>query len=112
MNNHDILENKMCKELEAIEEKYKGNMEMSIEDLKKVDMLAHALKSLATYNAMKEAEEYSEGFSGTRGRNAYNGQYISRNSGSYGDGYSRGYSDAMSHSMHQMPPYYPPDRNW
>lgn len=104
---HKVLEDKMCKELELIEEKYKGGAEMSEVDLKRVDMLAHALKSLATYKAMKEADEYGyeDGMSGRRGRNPYNGQYMSREGGSnqsYASGYGQGYSDAMSG---HFPPY-------
>ena len=70
---------------------------MSIQDLEKIDKLYHALKSKATYEAMKEAEEYEEGgFSGRRGRSPSTGRYVSRDSGrSYADGYSQGYSEAM-----------------
>ena len=102
---YEILEQKMCKELEMIQTKYAQNpaMEMSVQDLEKVDKLYHALKSMATYNAMKEAEEYSnagesrmDGNSGYRGR-AMNGRFVSRdNAGSYADGYSNGYSEAMN----------------
>jgi len=96
MKKHEILEQKMCKELDVLEQKYQQGQEMSIQDLEKIDKLYHALKSMATYNAMKEAEEYSEeGFSGRRGR-AMNGRYVSRDmdprmSGGYDDGYSGHY---------------------
>lgn len=102
MKKYEILEQKMCKELETLEEKFRGGAEMSMQDLEKIDKLYHALKSKATYDAMKEAEEgYGEngfsGYSGMRGRNAYTGRYMSRDSGnSYADGYSQGYSEAMS----------------
>lgn len=90
---HDILEQKMCKEIELIESKYQANpqMEMSIQDLDKLDKLYHALKSKATYEAMKDAEDYEmTGYSGRRGRVPMSGN-------SYADGYSRGYSEAMRH---------------
>lgn len=94
MNKFESLEKAMCKELEAIEQKLKGGTEMSETDLKRVDLLAHAMKSLATYTAMKEAEEYDEEgkMSGRRGR-AMNGRYVSRDYGpqSYDDGYSGHY---------------------
>ena len=101
MDKFEMLEKAMCKELETIERKLEGGQEMSIQDLEKADKLAHAMKSLATYKAMKEAEEYeSEGMSGRRGR-GMDGRYISKspagmNSQSYADGYSRGYSEAMN----------------
>lgn len=98
MNKFEALEKSLCMELEAIEQKLKGGTEMSTADLDKVDKLAHAMKSLATYKAMVEAEEgYSEenGMSGRRGR-GMNGRYVSREGGnSYAEGYSRGYSEAM-----------------
>ncbi len=100
----EILERKMCHELELLEEKYTNNQnsELSVQDLEKIDKLYHALKSMATYKAMKESEEdmddgYSEGMSGRRGR-AYNGRYVSRDEGPR-DGY--GYSG-------HYPTMYPP----
>lgn len=97
MEKFEELERAMCKELEAIEQKVKGG-EMSETDLKRVDMLAHAMKSLATYKAMKEAEEYEAGMSGRRGR-GMDGRYVSRD-----DGYS-GHYDGY------YPPRYP-ERRW
>lgn len=101
-NKFEVLEKSMCKELENIERKLEGGQEMSIQDLDKADKLVHAMKSLATYKAMKEAEEYEQdGFSGRRGRGA-DGRYVSRTGNemssrqSYDDGYSRGYSEAMN----------------
>lgn len=109
MDKFESLEKAMCKELEILEQKFKNGSEMSVQDLDKVDKLAHAMKSLATYKAMKEAEDYEheqpeEGFSGRRGRSPMTGRYISRDGGrSYAEGYSQGYSAAMS----QMSGHYP-----
>ena len=116
---HDILEQKLCREIEILEQKYQNMAgEMSVQDVDKLDKLYHTLKSKATYDARKEAEEYEEyegGMSGRRGCGA-NGRYVSRESrasdsrASYEDGYSRGYSEAMSqmdgNSGHY--PMYPP----
>lgn len=109
MKCNEVLEQKMCKELEMIQAKYAQNpaQEMSIQDLDKVDKLYHALKSQATYIAMKEAEEYEGDFSGMggnsgyRGRSSVTGRFVSRDMGSsqnqsYSDGYSQGYSEAMN----------------
>ena len=57
MDKFEALEKKMCMELKAIEQKIASGAEMTETDLKRADMLAHAMKSLATYTAMKEAEE-------------------------------------------------------
>ena len=99
----NALEKAMCSELEAIAQKLKGGSEMSAQDLEHVDKLAHALKSLATYKAMKEAaDDEMEGYSGRRGR-GMDGRYVSRDGGnSYADGYAQGYSEAMRHPW----PYY------
>ena len=93
MKKHEVLENKMCKELEIIEEKYRSGAEMSEADLKKVDMLAHALKSLATYEAMKEASEMQSYRMNSYESNPY----------------------ANSYGRQEMParyPYYPEPRHW
>lgn len=112
-NKHELLEQKLCKEIELIESKYtNGPGEMSIQDIEKLDKVFHALKSMKTYYAMKDAEEYSEGgFSGRRGRGA-DGRYVSRDAkDGYSEGYERGYSEAMNHmggnSGHYPPMYQP-----
>lgn len=129
MKCHEVLEQKMCKELEQLEAKYASNpaQQLSSQDLEAIDKLYHALKSLATYTAMKESEEYGEegwsseggagGNSGRRGRSSVTGRYVSRDGGSsYADGYSQGYSEAMSQmnggnsGHYPMPPYYPSRR--
>ena len=122
MRCHEILEEKMCNELEMIKGKYMQDpsKEMSTQDLEKIDKLYHALKSQATWCAMKEAEGYpAEGNSEYRGR-AMNGRYVSRESAnSYADGYASGYSEAMNQmnngnggnsGHYPMAPYMP--RKW
>ena len=93
------LENKMRKELEALEEKYRTNAEMSEGDLRRIDLLAHSLKSLATYCAMKEAEEYNSGNSYMN--NSYMNQPMNN---SYG---RMGRPDMSGHY-----PYYQDERRW
>ena len=112
MEKFEALEKEMCKELEAIEQKLKAGTEMSMQDLEKADKLAHALKSLATYVAMKGAEEWDESeMSGRRGR-AANGRYVSRDSGpSYADGFTAGYSEAMGQQSGHWPMTYP-GKHW
>lgn len=109
---HDILEQKMCKELDNLEDKLRNGADMTMQDLEKIDKLYHALKSKATYDAMKDAEGYGEGgMSGYRGR-AANGRYVSRDEASYADGYSQGYSEAMNQmgNSGRYPMPYPPKR--
>ena len=86
----------MHREMEKLEQKYdNGNMQMNGQDLKDIDMMAHALKCLATYEAMKGSSEYGGSYDGgsyARGRSRVTGRYISRDSGYYRDvpnGYER-----------------------
>ena len=72
------------REMEMLEEKYSnGKTPMNSQDLEHIDKMAHALKSLATYDAMKGNSEYGDSYA--RGRSRMTGRYISR------DDYSRDY---------------------
>ncbi len=77
------------KEMDALEEKYEHGAEMNGQDLEHIDKMAHALKSLATYDAMKGHSEY-DGGSYARGRSRTTGRYVSRDGyDSRDDGYRR-----------------------
>lgn len=99
MKRYENLEEAMCRELEMLNKKY-GNgetKEMSPQDVERADILYHALKSAATYHAMKDADEWEEEESGARGRSYARkrdrmGRYIS---GNYMDGYSGHYPPMM-----------------
>ena len=43
-------------ELEKLEDKYSGGAQMTEKDLIDFDRMVHALKSIATYEAMKETD--------------------------------------------------------
>lgn len=77
------IENVLCAELEEMDERYKDGHEINSGDLAKADLIFHALKSAATYKAMKESS-YDDGMSErsyARGRNKMNGRYMSRTGG-------------------------------
>lgn len=98
MKRHENLEEAMCRELEMLDKKYANDPgEMSTADVEKADILFHALKSAATFYAMKEAEGWEDkdasGRSYRRGRDSM-GRYVSRDMD-----YSGRYPD-------YMPPYY------
>lgn len=77
------------KEMDTLEEKYERGAEMNGQDLEHIDRMAHALKSLATYEAMKGHSEY-DGGSYARGRSRTTGRYVSRDGyDSRDDGYRR-----------------------
>lgn len=108
MKRYDNLEQAMCKELDKLDKKYQNDVpEMSVQDVEKIDVLYHALKSAETYYAMKDADEWDE--------------EESRSGRSYGRGGDRSYrrgrdsmgrytSRDMDYSGHYpewMPPMYP-----
>ena len=103
MKRYTNLEDTMCRELEKLDKKYASEQEMSMQDAEKVDLIYHALKSAATYHAMKDAEGWEEkdasGRSYRRGRDAM-GRYTSRDMGGYS-----GYDGYSGHYPEWMPPY-------
>ena len=103
------LESKLCRELELLEEKYRNGAEMSEGDLRKIDLLAHSMKCLATFVAMKEAEniDYNDNYS-----RSYDSSYA-RGRDSMGRFVSRDMSqDMRGHDMSGHYPYYPEERRW
>lgn len=121
MKHYENLEQAMCRELEMLDKKYGSEQgEMSTQDVEKADILYHALKSAATYHAMKDAEDWEEddmegsGERSSRGGRSYYGRsgadrsyrrgrdnmgrYTSRDM--MQDGYS-------GHYPEWMPPMYP-----
>lgn len=111
---NEIVKKQLCKEVVRIAEKIEKTGDMSEQDLERLDKLYHAKKSLVTVLAMEEAEEgqggesyasgNQNGMSGRRGRSSVTGRYVSREGGSsreesnasFAEGYSQGYSEAMS----------------
>lgn len=112
------LEKNMCRELEALEEKYRNGAEMSEGDIRRVDLLAHALKSMSTYKAMKQAEGYDEHGNSYAGNNSYMNNSYMNNNNSYmrGRGMDGRYvSRDMEQSGHypiNYQPMYPEERRW
>lgn len=79
------LENALCEELKKLDKKYSADLEMEETDVKRADLLYHALKCAETYHAMKDAEEDDdEGYSGEGGRRGgRSNRGGNRNGGSY-----------------------------
>jgi len=105
MKHYENLEEAMCKELDKLDKKYGAEQgEMSVQDAEKADLLYHALKSAATYHAMKDADGWEEkdasGRSYARRRDSM-GRYTSRD---MGPGYSGDYGYS-GHYPEWMPPY-------
>ena len=76
------------REMHELDKKYANGTQLSGKDLEDVDKMAHALKSIATYEAMNGESGY-EGDSYARGRSRVTGRYVSRDGGySRDEGYS------------------------
>ena len=124
MKRFDNLEEALCKELEKLDKKYGGEIgEMNVQDVERADVLYHALKSAATYHAMKDSEEWDdddmegsgEGRSSYRGGRGGSGRSYARRRDSMGrfssremgpGGYSGYYSGGGYSGMPEwMPPY-------
>jgi len=70
------------REMDELENKYANGTQMSAKDLDDIDKMAHALKSLKTYEAMAGNSEY-DGGSYARGRSRMTGRYVSRDESPY-----------------------------
>lgn len=103
------LESKLCKELQDLEEKYRSGAEMSEGDLRRIDLLVHSLKSLATYRAMKEAQGYED--NNYMGGNSYMNNSYARGRGMDGRYISRDMEHDMS-GHYPAYPMYPENRRW
>ena len=81
------------KEMDLLEDKYAKGTQLSSQDLEHIDKMAHALKSLKTYEAMAGNSEYGGSYdSYARGRSRMTGRYISRDGGyDSRDSYERRY---------------------
>ena len=82
------------REMEQLDEKFSKGAQMSSQELEHIDKMAHALKSLATYEAMQGSSAMSgyQGDSYARGRSRTTGRYMSRDGGYNSqdpDGYGR-----------------------
>jgi len=67
------------REMDELENKYAKGTQLSGQDLEHIDKMAHALKSLKTYEAMSGNSEYDGSYdSYARGRSRTTGRYVSR----------------------------------
>lgn len=118
MKHYEHLEEAMCEELDKLDKKYASDVpEMSVQDVEKIDILYHALKSAATYHAMKDAEDWDKeemegsGDRMSRGGRSYYGRdgmdrSYRRVRDSMGRYTSRDMDGYSGHYPEYMPPYY------
>lgn len=77
------LENVLCDELEMVNEQYKDGHEINSGDLAKVDLIAHALKSLAGYKELSGMDDGTSerSYASYRGRSRASGRMSRARSG-------------------------------
>lgn len=114
-----LLENQLCKELSFLEEKYRTGADMTEGDLRRIDLLTHALKSLATFVAMKESEmqgygnsQTSMSYGNSMNNNSYNNpSYMDNSYGMRGMRSHENNPDMSGHYPIQFP-MRPEERRW
>lgn len=115
MDEHkDIIEEKLCKEIESIKDKLRGGGDINETDAKKLDLFYHILKSKVGYETTKQEKEmYGMGGMSYENRRGYSGAYSMDmgpgNSGRYGRSMAQGYS---GHYPMMPEPYYYEGRQW
>lgn len=108
----DIIEEKLCKEVDTIKEKIRSSSDISESDLKRLDLLYHTLKSKSGYeNGMAGMGGMS--YETRSGNGGYSGRY-SRDMGPGASGrYSRDMGPGYSGHYPMAPaPYYYDERQW
>ena len=109
MKEYKNVDEALCREMDKLDKKYAGNVDMTPQDLEMIRLLYSSMVKSQTYHAMQEEREWDEddmkpsgegrmsrgGRSYRRGRDAM-GRYVSRDM----DGFS-------GHYPEWMPPYYP-----
>lgn len=114
MDEHkDIIEEKLCKEIEEIKEKLRNGGKISESDAQRLDLLYHTLKSKAGYESMKGKDQYGMGGMSYENRMGYSGAYSMDmgpgSPGRYGRSMAQGYS---GHYPMIPEPYYYEGRQW
>lgn len=55
----EIISDVLTHELDEMEDKFDGGAKLTMADLEMIDKIVHSLKSIATYEAMKEPRRWS-----------------------------------------------------
>lgn len=74
---YDNIKKQLCKELDKMDKRLEEGGELSMDDLRKYDLIMHAMKSGATWEAMEGQSYAYDGASYRRGRDSM-GRYTSR----------------------------------
>ena len=121
MKRYENIDEALCREMDKLDKKYAGDIDMTIQDLEMIRLLFSSMVKSDTHYAMQEEREMDEDMEGS-GRRGNDGRMYSGR-GSYGRSYRRGrdsmgrytsrdmggdYSGDYGYSGHYpewMPPY-------
>ena len=117
--NYDLLLNKVFKELDLIQEKYRNGAEMTEGDLRRLEMLSHSGASLCKINKFQKDEDImpmNPSMNGSGNNSFMNSSYNNQ----YQSAYPTNQRDGMQHFMSResypnnsgFMPYYQEDRRW
>lgn len=117
--NYDLLLNKVFKELDMIQEKYRNGAEMTEGDLRRLEMLSHSGASLCKINKFQKDEDIMPPMNPSMNGsgNSYMGSsYTNQYQNSYPASQRDGMQHFMSRESYQnnsgFVPFYPEDRRW
>lgn len=117
MKDYKNIDEALCREMDKLDKKYAGDVEMTRQDLETIRLLYSAMLKSETIDAMQEDREWDDEDMEGSGRRGEDGRMYSGRDGS-GRSYRRG-RDAMGryvsrdmmpgysgHMPEWMPPYY------
>ena len=109
MKRYEHVDEALCREMDMLDKKYAGDIEMSVQDLEKIRLLFSSMVKSETYYAMKEDREWDEDETSRSGRSYYGRGSMDRSGRRGRDSMGRYVSRDMDYSGHYpeyMPPYY------
>ena len=104
MKRYENVDKALCHEMDKLDKKYAGDVEMSMQDLEMIRLLLSSMVKSQTYYAMKEESEWDDTGSGD-GRSYRDGRSYARRRDSMGRFVSRGMDGYSGHYPEYMPPY-------
>ena len=104
MKHYENIDQALCREMEKLDKKYAGDVEMSRADLETIRLLRSAMLKGQTIEAMEEEREWDDMGSGN-GRSYRDGRSYRRGRDAMGRYTSREMDEWSGHRPEWMPPY-------
>ena len=107
MKRYENIDEALCREMDKLDKKYAGDIDMTIQDLEMIRLLFSSMVKSDTHYAMQEEREMDEDMEGS-GRRGNDGRMYSGR-GSYGRSYRRGRDSMGRYTSRDMGGDYPGD---